>query len=138
MVLLPLTFPKDIATYLFGSIWSGFILIFEPLNQRIKATSFLSRLRGRDSRSLIAVLVAGILCGFIWESWNFQTFNAGGAYWIYTIPDPLQIFGLKFGMMPVLGLLGFPPFAWELVVIYEFIRKILGGDQRFGLRGLTT
>lgn len=138
MVLLPLTFPKELATYLFGSIWFGFILIFEPINQRINATSLLSRLRGRDSRSLIAVLVAGMLCGFIWESWNFQAFNAGGAYWIYTIPDPLQIFGWKYGMMPVLGLLGFPLFAWELVVIYEFIRKILGGDQRFGLRGLTT
>jgi hypothetical protein len=30
--------------------------------------------------------------------------------------------------MPVLGLLGFPPFALELFAAYVFLREVLGGD----------
>jgi hypothetical protein len=64
-------------------------------------------------------------CGFIWETWNYQAVMAEGAYWVYTIPEPLRIFGWHFGKMPVLGLLGFPPFALELHAFYTLIRETL-------------
>lgn len=136
MVILPILLPGQIAAYLFGLIWLGYIFLVEPLNQRLGVRSFLDELRRGEARNVVVILLAGLLCGFIWESWNFQALNASGAYWVYTIPEALQIFGWKYGMMPVLGLLGFAPFAWELVVMYEFIRKVLGGDKRFGSRSL--
>jgi hypothetical protein len=34
--------------------------------------------------------------------------------------------------MPLLGMLGFPPFALELFAMYHFLRKILDGDRLLG------
>jgi len=59
---------------------------------------------------------------------------AGGAYWVYLFPDELRRFGLTYGQMPVLGLLGFPPFALELFAFYTIVRELLGGDRIFGVR----
>ena len=136
MVVLPILLPGEIAAYLFGLIWLGYIFLIEPLNQRLGVRSLLDELRRGKVRNVVVILLAGLLCGFIWESWNFQALNASGAYWVYTIPEALQIFGWKYGMMPVLGLLGFAPFAWELVVMYEFVRRVFGGDKRMGSRSL--
>jgi len=136
MVILPILLPGQIAAYLFGFIWLGYIFLIEPLNHRLGVRSLLDELQRGEARNVVVILLAGLLCGFIWESWNFQALNASGAYWVYTIPEVLQIFGWKYGMMPVLGLLGFAPFAWELVVMYEFIRKVFGGDKRMGSRSL--
>ncbi len=52
------------------------------------------------------LLIAGALCGFLWEMWNFRA----GAKWIYTVP---YVGFLKVFEMPLLGFLGFPPFAVE-------------------------
>ena len=44
--------------------------------------------------------------------------------WTYTVP----YFGnVKIFEMPVLGFLGFPPFAIECWAIYIFCRSLLGG-----------
>lgn len=137
MLLIPLALPEKFAAYLFGSVWLGFIFILEPVNRRIKAISLFPTKGSGNYRSVLAVLFAGLLCGFIWETWNYQSFGSGGAYWIYTIPEPLGTFGGKFGMMPLLGLIGFPPFAWELILLYECIRDLFGGDRRFGSRSAT-
>jgi hypothetical protein len=82
-----------------------------------------------DRSRLAALLIGGMACGFIWETWNFQAHLAQGAFWVYTVPEPLRLFGLHFGKMPLLGLLGFPPFALELHVLYEFMRKLLDLDR---------
>ena len=78
--------------------------------------------------------LAGLICGLIWEAWNQQSVAAGGAYWVYLFPEELRPFGWTYGQMPVLGLLGFPPFALELFAFYAIIRESLGGDRIFGDR----
>jgi hypothetical protein len=35
--------------------------------------------------------------------------------------------------MPLLGLLGFPPFALELSAMLALARRLLGGDRVFGV-----
>jgi hypothetical protein len=55
--------------------------------------------------------------------------RAGGAYWAYTLPPGLRFLDLHFGQMPVLGLLGFPPFALELFALYNVAKAILGIDR---------
>lgn len=132
MVTIPLTIPTPAAAYFFGSVWIGFTPLLEPLNERLGAGSLLADWRRGHAAPTYALLIGGLLCGFLWETWNYQAFLTGGGHWVYTVPQPLRVFGLHFGQMPVLGLLGFPPFALELYAAYAFLREILGGDRLFG------
>lgn len=60
----------------------------------------------------LGVAMGGILCGFLWEFWNFWSTPK----WIYHIP--LLDFGRVFEM-PILGYGGYVPFAWG---IYQLLR----------------
>ncbi len=131
MITLPLAAPADAAVYLFAPVWIGFVPLLDPLNQRLGGESLWARWRAGDQRPAIALLGGGLACGFLWELWNLQALRAGGAHWAYLIPGPLRIFDLHFGQMPLLGLLGFPPFALELFAMYQFLRQVLGGDRIF-------
>ncbi|MCJ7568280.1 MAG: hypothetical protein MUO58_12140 [Anaerolineales bacterium] len=129
LIVIPLLLPTAIASYLFGAIWIGFILLIDPINERMGAPSFRRMMRERTYWPILSLLAGGLVCGFLWEAWNFQAFLAGGGHWIYLVPEPLRIFGLHYGKMPLLGMLGFPPFALELFAMYHFLRKILDGDR---------
>ena len=132
MVVIPLLLPTPIASYLFGSIWIGFILLIDPINDRMGAPSLRRMLRDQAYWPILSLLAGGLVCGFLWETWNFQAFHYGGGHWIYLVPEPLRIFGLHYGKMPLLGMLGFPPFALELFTMYHFLRKILDVDRLLG------
>jgi hypothetical protein len=139
MVLVPIFLNEEISSYLFALIWVGFIPLLDPINKRIGAPTISSLWRQSDRRYVYLLLTAGFICGLLWETWNYQAYRAQGAFWIYTVPQPLRIFGLHYGKMPLLGLLGFPPFALELFAFYQFLRKCCGGDRIFGSRsGMTT
>jgi len=132
MVSFPLFMKEEIAAYLFAFIWLGFIPLLHPINKRLGVPTFADHWKQSNRRFIFVLLVAGFICGLLWETWNYQAFHAVGAYWVYTIPQPLRIFGLHYGKMPLLGLLGFPPFALELHAFYQFFRKCFGGDHLFG------
>jgi hypothetical protein len=132
LVLIPLAVPVSCARYLFGAVWLGFIFLLDPINAKLGGPS-LKRLSNQHKGTLtIALLLGGLLCGFLWEAWNFQAFRLSGGHWIYTVPEPLRIFGLHYGQMPILGMLGFPPFALELYVMYNFLRSSLEIDRILG------
>ncbi len=122
---IPPLLPPEAARFTFGFVWLGFVLLLEPLNYRAGAPSLYREwLEGRPQR-VWQFLAAGLICGLLWELWNLQTLPRGGGGWIYTIPDQLRIFGWHYGQMPLLGLLGFPPFAMESFAIYHFLRRAL-------------
>jgi hypothetical protein len=65
-------------------------------------------------------LVAGLVCGFLWEFWNYW---ATGKWQYVGVP----VFpSVKLFEMPLVGYLGFPPFALEAFAMYHFVRP-LGG-----------
>jgi hypothetical protein len=132
MISVPLAAPSPIAAYLFGSVWIGFFLVLDPLNQMLGLPSIRQRWQRGDRRKAYALILGGMICGLVWESWNQQAAAAGGGYWIYTFPAELRPLDIQFGQMPVLGLLGFPPFALELYAFYQLLRRLLGGDRVFG------
>jgi len=134
MVTIPLALPASTAAYLFGAVWIGFFLLLDPINEKLGLPSLRRQWRDGSRRRIWALLLGGLICGFIWEAWNQQAVAAGGAYWVYLFPEELRPFGLTYGQMPVLGLLGFPPFALELFAFYYIIRESLGGDRIFGAR----
>ena len=132
MVTIPLLLPSGTAALWFGAVWIGFFLLLDPLNEMLGVAALRQQWRLGDRQTVYSLLLGGMICGFLWETWNQQAAAAGGAYWVYIFPGPLRPLGLRFGQMPVLGLLGFPPFALELFAFYQLIRQMLGGDRVFG------
>jgi hypothetical protein len=113
MLAGPLLFPSP---YLAAPVFLGFVFLLDPLNARAGGESLIGDARqGRYGR-LVNLAVAGIICGVLWEFWNYWA----GAKWIYTVP----IFpGLRLFEMPVLGYGGFPAFALECFTMYVAVRR---------------
>jgi hypothetical protein len=122
--LIPPLLPVHIARYSFAFVWVGFILLLEPLNIQLGTDSPLGAWGQGDPRPALRLLMAGLIAGFLWEFWNFWA-TAG---WRYTVPWPLD-FGLYYFRMPVLGLLGFAPFAWESWAMFQLLKRALRGDE---------
>jgi len=115
MTFYPLFFPNK---YLFPSVWCGFILLIDPLNYILGGRSLLSDFKkGRPSKAC-QLLLAGAICGVLWEFWNYWATTK----WIYTVPYFPEI---KVFEMPIAGYLGFPPFAIECFVLYQLFKIIL-------------
>jgi hypothetical protein len=112
MVVLPLVI---VSPWLVPLVWSGFALLLEPLNARAGRPSWLADLARGDASRLLALLAAGAVCGVLWEFWNYWA----ATRWTYTVP---YLGHWKLFEMPVLGYLGFPPFALECYAMYHWLR----------------
>jgi hypothetical protein len=114
---VPVVLPPLLGAYLFGLVWVGFVLLLDPLNYVLGGRSLLRDWEAGDLRISKAFLASGMICGIFWEFWNYWAH----ARWIYIFPI-LQ--NWKIFEMPVPGFLGFPPFAAECFVMFEFLRSI--------------
>jgi len=126
-LIIPPLLPLGVAPYTFAFVWVGFALFLEPINRALGAPSLYRAWEEGDPRPVYLLLAAGGVCGLLWEFWNYWA-TAG---WRYTVPWPLD-FGVYYFRMPVLGLLGFPPFALECYAMYQFVRRMLMGDAATG------
>jgi hypothetical protein len=140
MLALVLVFPKSC----FAMTW-GFVFFFvDPLCFRLWRSepnhvgkSLLGQLAAGDNTRFVALLVGGFICGGLWEGWNINARTK----WIYSVPFFDE---LKLGEMPILGFLGFPPFALEcyaMVNLLSYFRggrswELSGADNR-ALRGMS-
>lgn len=115
LLVWPLVWPSP---YLAAPVWLGFILLLDPLNARIGAESLIRDARSGDWRRLGNLAVAGLVCGLLWEFWNYWA----RAKWVYSVPILSE---LKIFEMPVTGYLGFPVFALECFTMYVFLRQLL-------------
>jgi len=113
-LLVPVMVPARLGQYLFGAVWAGFVLALDPLNHWAKGRSLLADLKTGQTERLKSLLASGIVCGLLWEFWNYWA----TAKWLYIFPI-MQ--GWKIFEMPILGYLGFPAFALECFVMYEFL-----------------
>jgi len=113
--ITPLLFPR----YCFPLIWLSFVFLFEPVNYWLGGKSLLKELEKGDWQKIYTLITAGMICGLLWEFWNYWAKTK----WIYTVPF-LQDF--KLFEMPALGYLGFPPFAVGCYVFYNFICLVQG------------
>ncbi|HYW73120.1 MAG TPA: hypothetical protein VE961_18985 [Pyrinomonadaceae bacterium] len=113
--IVPLIFPS---TWSAPVIWLAFAFLLDPINARRGYPSITGDLARGDWTRLAALLLGGLVCGFLWEFFNYWAISK----WTYTVP----YFGdVKIFEMPVLGFLGFPPFAVECWCIYIFVQGIL-------------
>lgn len=99
-LVLPLLWPK----MFFPLVWGALFFLLDPLNELMGGQSLLSDWRSGTLRRLVLLMMAGVLCGFLWEGGNV----CASAHWIYSAPglDRWKIFE-----MPLIGYLGFLPFA---------------------------
>ncbi len=103
-----------IPEYCFPLIWVGFIFLLEPFLYQWGGKSILKDLEEGNPQKIYVLLITGLICGFLWEFWNFWALSK----WVYTVPFFERAKGFE---MPFLGFLGFPPFAVQVYVMYNFI-----------------
>ena len=115
MLACPFFVPPATARFLAAPVWLGFILLLDPINARLGGESLFADLRARRYDRLVNLALSGVLCGLLWEFWNYWS----RAKWHYTVPIMEQ---LKLFEMPIPGYLGFPAFAYECFTMYVFVR----------------
>ncbi len=117
MLVVPIMLPQAVAGYLFGFVWLGMIFFLDPINLWLKKRSLWQEWVSGYRAQIYAMLYAGVVCGFLWEFWNYWAI----ARWVYVFPI-MQ--GFKIFEMPLPGYLGFPPFCIEAFVMFEFVNFI--------------
>ncbi len=114
LCILPLVWPR----FFFPAVWLGPIFLLDPVLEKLGMRSLSLQASCSDRRRIWSLLLGGLACGLMWEFWNFWA----GSKWIYSIPF---FGGWKAFEMPVLGFLGFPPFALECWILYHLLRATL-------------
>ncbi|HYU42900.1 MAG TPA: hypothetical protein VEQ84_12190, partial [Vicinamibacteria bacterium] len=109
-LVLPLLWPD----VFFPLTWGSLVFLLEPWNRRHARRSFLRDLEAGEAGPFLRTLLAGLICGALWEAWNFWARTK----WTYTVPG---FEGMKVFEMPLAGFLGFPAFAVESVVFLRWL-----------------
>lgn len=104
------------------ALWLFAVFLLEPVNRRIGAASLLRDLENGYAGRILRLAAAGLVCGFLWEWWNYWA----RAKWVYTIPYLPEV---RLFEMPVVGYLGFIPFAWEVFAVYATAARLAHPDR---------
>ena len=126
--LLPPFCPEPVRGYLWGAVWVGFILWLEPINYRRGAQSLYRDWEFGDYSRTLQLLLAGAICGLLWEFWNYWAYTK----WVYIFPVPVGA-SLHYLEMPLIGFLGFLPFALECFVMFHFATSFFAREDKLGL-----
>ena len=117
-LVVPPLLPAAVRPWTFGFVWLGFVLLVDPLNARAGRPSFLAAWQAGDRAFARRWLLAGVVCGVLWEFWNYWAL----AKWRYV---GVPVFpSVRLFEMPLAGYLGFPPFALEVFALYHLVRPL--------------
>ncbi len=120
-----------VSAWLAPLVWIAYVLLLEPVNYWRGSPSWLREVEAGDYRTLVALLGSGTICGFLWEFWNYWALTR----WTYTVPYWGTV---KLFEMPLLGYLGFPPFALEAFAMYHFLASLIYPPKRAPAGGATS
>lgn len=109
--------PLLLPAFAFPLVWLSMFLLLDPINYLHKQPSIIQHLKDRKLTIPFSLLLAGIILGVLWEFWNYWAIPR----WTYTIP---YVGFFKIFEMPLLGYLGYFPFAFELYSMYWFTRSL--------------
>lgn len=113
---LPSIMPFYLRRYLAACVWLSFIFLLEPLLYLLnKKISILGEMEKGRIELFLSLILSGFVCGFLWEFWNYWA-QSKWKYFVPILPD------IKIFEMPVLGYLGFPPFAVEMYLMYNIVK----------------
>ena len=117
LVTLSLTF----SYYLAPLVWGSLSFLIDPWNYRRGARSILADVESGNLGVLLRLLLSGLACGLVWETFNFLAPQK----WLYTVRG---LEGLKLFEMPVLGFVGFPALALDAFAAYAAIAFLFHGN----------
>lgn len=113
LILIPWIVPL----YFFWGMWAAMFLLFDPINYLLGNDSLIADFKKKSLNRFLSLGAGGLLCGLLWEFWNYYAVPK----WFYTVP--LVNFWKVFEM-PLLGYLGYIPFAWSMFAMYKFFKTI--------------
>ena len=96
--------------YLFPLLWLSPGLILVSLHALEGERHVLSDIAVGDWRPAVSAALASVLCGFVWELWNFHSLFK----WIYALPYVHRFLVFE---MPLLGFAGYIPFGIECAAL---------------------
>ena len=113
---------------LFPLVWVAPAVILDGLVGFLGGRSLVDDLARGEWRLAAQVAAGGLLCGFLWEFWNFWAMPK----WTYHVAylDLLRLFE-----MPLAGYAGYIPFAWSVYHLVALVSSRLPGQTRRGSRG---
>ncbi|MGI9253816.1 MAG: hypothetical protein ACR2J8_08715, partial [Thermomicrobiales bacterium] len=114
MVVLALVLPH----YAFPLIWIGFFLALDPLNGLFGWNSIAAQVSIGRWDTVLTLAAAGLLCGLLWESWNWLAMPK----WVYDVPF---VGRPRLFEMPVLGYGGYIPFSLEVYAAYNLFHGLI-------------
>ena len=124
--LAPPFFPSHMRGYLWAFVWMGWLFLLEPFNYWRGAQSIYRDWEaGRLTRTL-QLFASGAICGVLWEFWNMWAYTK----WVYIFPVGQN---WKLFEMPLVGFLGFLPFALEYFVMFHFLASFFTRDDKLEL-----
>jgi hypothetical protein len=94
--------------------WTSLVFLIEPICRWVGRPSFTEQLARRDWRPWFSLWAGGLTCGFFWELWNIYS----DPKWVYHVPG---VGFWKVFEMPILGYLGYFPFAMELFLLAQLL-----------------
>lgn len=116
--ILCLVLPVLVPRFAFGLVWGSAALILDPINHHLGRPSLIGALWRRSWRLPVAFALAGLMCGFCWEAWNYWAMPK----WTYEIP---YVGFWRVFEMPLPGYLGYLPFGLELFAMTNFVLPYL-------------
>lgn len=108
---------------LFSMLWLGPLLLLLGLQKLLLGETLLAPLARGDWRPLLQPALAALLCGLLWEFWNWGSL----ARWHYSVPY-VQRFHLF--EMPLLGYVGYLPFGVTCALAADTLARLV---ERRGL-----
>jgi len=112
---------------LFPALWVAPLLVIGALQQLLVGDTLFASLRQGDWRPLLQPGLAALICGLLWELWNFGSL----AKWHYSIPY-VQRFNVF--EMPLLGYAGYLPFGVECALVMDLVARCIDGRGIWPLR----
>ena len=103
---------------MFAMLWLAPLLIICALQQLLPGETLLSSLRQGDWRVVLQPALAALICGFLWELWNFGSL----ARWQYSIPYVQRFHVFE---MPILGYAGYLPFGIECAFVMDLVARFI-------------
>ncbi len=123
---VPPFLPEAWRGYLWAMVWVGWFLMLEPINYRRGLPSLYRDWERGEVARTAQLLAAGAICGLLWEFWNMWAYTK----WVYIFPPGIPA---KYFEMPVLGFLGFLPFALDYFAMFHFLAGFFTRQDKLGL-----
>jgi len=103
---------------LFSMLWLAPLALLAGLQRIVLGDTFFAPLAQGDWRPVLQPALAALVCGLLWELWNFGSL----AQWHYSVPY-VQRFHLF--EMPLLGYAGYLPFGIECALVMDLVARAL-------------